>query len=189
MRLDRRDSVESVVRERQLRNAPFSDADPADVDPACISSMCRSYTFFRVIYAVNFSLAGHGGQFADRPTTAATDIENCVRFLNLYMAQAPVGQFRMMPIHVPQNKPTKKSRRLPALTDDFLRGAHYFFLRRARCLAETDRIISAPAPLVGSGVFDCATAAASNAFTSDRFSRLADSNWINRVWFPSPRRI
>src|SRR5205814_9193902 len=103
---------------------PFSDTDSANVDPAGISSMCRSYTFFRVIYSVNFSLARHGGQLADRPTTAATDIENCVRFLNFDMAQAPVGQFRVVPIHLPQNKPTKKPGWFAALSNYLASCAH-----------------------------------------------------------------
>jgi hypothetical protein len=43
-----------------------------------------------------------------------------------------------------------------------------------------------PRPLVGNGTFECATAAASSASTSEWASVAADSSLRNRTCFPDP---
>lgn len=73
---------------------------------------------------MNDSGGRHRRELVDRPSAAATDIENRVVLFDRDMAQAPIGQLGMMPIHVPQNKPAEESRRLPALSDYFVRRAH-----------------------------------------------------------------
>src|SRR6266404_4150169 len=126
-------------------------------------------------------MARHHRQLVDRSTAATTDVENGGGLFNRDMTQSPVGQFGMMPIHVPQNEPAKQPGRLTALPDHFVHRAHRFVLRRGRCFFETERMINLPEPLASNGVFEWATAAASNAFTSGRFNRLADSSRMNRV--------
>src|SRR5438876_459648 len=54
-------------------------------------------------------------------------------------------------------------------------------VRRGRCLADTERIMSLARPLAGSGVFARATAAAMSASTSGRANTSIDSRRMKRV--------
>src|SRR3954471_23322773 len=62
------------------------------------------------------------------------------------------------------------------------------FFRLGRCLADTERIISLPRPVVGIPAFARATARANNAFTSGRSKTVADSSRRKRVCLPEPER-
>ncbi len=104
MRLDRGDEIESAVIKRQVRNISFPYAHAADVDPTRIVSMRRGHTFFRVIDPVNLSVARQLGQFADRSPSPASDVENCVGVLDGDVTQPPIGQLRVLSMHIPQNE-------------------------------------------------------------------------------------
>jgi hypothetical protein len=60
-------------------------------------------------------------------------------------------------------------------------GDYLADLRRGRCLADTDRMISLPRPLAGSGVFARAMAAAMSASISGSARTSTDSRRMKRV--------
>src|SRR5258708_4046355 len=90
-----------------------------------IRSAGRSHAVVGVVDPVNFSRARNSGQLVNRSSATATDVENLVVYLDRNMAQSPIGQFGMMPIHVPQNEPAKEPGRLSTLSDYFIRRAHF----------------------------------------------------------------
>jgi hypothetical protein len=65
----------------------------------------------------------------------------------------------------------------------------HFQLFRGLCFSETDRTTAYPRPFSGSGIFDCATAAASNSSTSGRFNSAALGNRKKRFTLPLPCKI
>src|SRR3954471_4929251 len=102
------------------------DFNTTGVYPMRVGSLRCADAVFRIVDPVDFPRARDCREFVDRSSAAATDIENVAVRLDRGMTQSPIGQLRMMPIHVPQNKPAEKTRRLPALRNDFVGGAHCF---------------------------------------------------------------
>src|SRR5438874_7704610 len=96
----------------------------ADVDPMRIRSSSSGHAVFRIIDSVNFSGTRQRCELVNRPAAATTDIKNLVVRLDRDMTQSPIGQLRVMPIHVPQNEPAEQPRRFPALRDYFVDLAH-----------------------------------------------------------------
>lgn len=122
MRLDRRYEIERVVRERQIGDGCLLNVDATRPDQFSIRTPGRVDAFLGMVDSEDLSTACGRRQFRHCPATATANVENRVPIVYWRMLQTPVREFRVSPVHRPENESAKPSsgtlalrRRLPRL--------------------------------------------------------------------------
>src|SRR5690242_17479850 len=116
VRFHRCDEVEHPVGKRQLRHRGVVNLDAVSFDPASVGSVAGGDARFGKVNSVDLSLCSHRGQLADGSAAATTYVEDRVALVDRHVRQAPVGNFGMPRIHVPQGQSAQPSSGFLALT-------------------------------------------------------------------------
>src|SRR6202008_158532 len=74
----------------------------------------------RVVDTINLASRGEGGEFADRLSSAAPNVEDCVLLFYRDMRKPPVSHLGMSRVHISHNQSAEPSRGLPALRYGFV---------------------------------------------------------------------